>query len=77
MHICAGISRDSIHKRRATGGKQKVWRKKRKYSLARPPALTKLGQKRIHLVRTRGGNQKFRALRLDTGNFSWGSEGNI
>merc|ERR1739845_222085 len=22
----------------------------------------------------RGGNQKFRALRLDTGNFAWGSE---
>ena len=27
-------------------------------------------------MRTRGGNKKFRALRLDTGNFSWGSEGN-
>lgn len=29
----------------------------------------------IHPVRTRGGNRKFRALRLDSGNFSWGSEG--
>ena len=36
--------------------------------------MTKIGQKRIHPVRTRGGNSKFRALRLDTGNFSWGSE---
>jgi small subunit ribosomal protein S8e len=26
-------------------------------------------------VRTRGGNRKFRALRLESGNFSWGSEG--
>ncbi len=26
----AGISRDSLHKRRETGGKQKKWRKKRK-----------------------------------------------
>lgn len=26
-----GISRDSLHKRRATGGKQNKWRKKRKY----------------------------------------------
>ena len=26
----AGISRDSLHKRRLTGGKQKKWRKKRK-----------------------------------------------
>ncbi|MBA0679218.1 hypothetical protein Goari_011004, partial [Gossypium aridum] len=41
------------HKRRATGGKKKAWRKKRK---------------------VRGGNVKWRALRLDTGNYSWGSE---
>jgi small subunit ribosomal protein S8e len=26
-------------------------------------------------VRTRGGNRKFRALRLDTGNFAWASQG--
>lgn len=37
--------------------------------------MTKLGTTRIHDVRTRGGNVKHRALRLDTGNFSWGSEG--
>lgn len=34
-----------------------------------------LAGSRIHTVRTRGGNIKFRALRLDTGNFSWASEG--
>lgn len=28
--FCAGISRDSLHKRRLTGGKQAKWRKKRK-----------------------------------------------
>ena len=28
----------------------------------------------VRRVRCRGGNFKFRALRLDTGNFSWGSE---
>lgn len=33
-----------------------------------------LGSQRIHWVRSRGGNTKYRALRLDTGNFSWGSE---
>ena len=69
-----GISRDSVHKRRATGGKQTPWRKKRKFEMGRAPALTKLGEKRIHLVRCRGGNLKHRALRLDSGNFSWGSE---
>ncbi|KRX57014.1 tRNA (guanine(10)-N2)-methyltransferase -like protein [Trichinella sp. T9] len=34
-----------------------------------------LGSKRIHIVRVRGGNRKYRALRLETGNYSWGSEG--
>jgi len=33
-----------------------------------------MGTKRVSEVRVRGGGQKFRALRLDTGNFSWGSE---
>jgi len=69
-----GISRDHYHKRRATGGKRAILRKKRKFELGRPAAFTKLGPKRVHTVRTRGGNSKFRALRLDTGNFSWGSE---
>ena len=36
--------------------------------------MTKIGEARIHTVRCRGGNQKFRALRLDSGNFAWGSE---
>jgi small subunit ribosomal protein S8e len=69
-----GITRDPSTKRRATGGKRAAWRKKRKFSLGRPSAMTKLGPKRIHTVRVRGGNLKFRALRLDSGNFSWGSE---
>jgi len=69
-----GISRDHWHKRRATGGKRPQPHKKRKFELGRPAANTKLGARRIHTVRTRGGNKKYRALRLDTGNFSWGSE---
>jgi len=69
-----GISRDSWHKRRATGGKRKPMRKKRKFELGRPPAMTKLAPRRVHVVRTRGGNKKFRALRLDHGNFAWASE---
>jgi small subunit ribosomal protein S8e len=36
--------------------------------------MTKLGVKKINPVRARGGNIKYRALRLDHGNFSWGSE---
>ena len=36
--------------------------------------MTRLGPNRVHEVRTRGGNVKERALRLESGNFSWGSE---
>jgi small subunit ribosomal protein S8e len=43
--------------------------------MGRSAAMTKLtGEKRIHQVRGRGGNIKQRALRLDSGTFSWGSE---
>merc|ERR1712214_65776 len=69
-----GILRNHLHKRRATGGKRAPIRNKRKFELARPAAMTKLGAHRIHPVRCRGGMIKKRALRLDSGNFSWGSE---
>merc|ERR1712110_903930 len=41
----------------------------------RPASMTKIMAKRVHTVRTMGGNTKFRALRLDHGNFGWASEG--
>ncbi|KAJ8604398.1 hypothetical protein MRB53_041842 [Persea americana] len=49
-----GISRDSRHKRSATGAKRAHYRKK-----SQPTRVS--GAKRIHLVRTRGGNTKYRA----------------
>eukprot|EP00294_Goniomonas_avonlea_P004609 CAMPEP_0114547342 /NCGR_PEP_ID=MMETSP0114-20121206/4413_1 /TAXON_ID=31324 /ORGANISM="Goniomonas sp, Strain m" /LENGTH=81 /DNA_ID=CAMNT_0001731891 /DNA_START=59 /DNA_END=301 /DNA_ORIENTATION=+ len=70
-----GITRSSFHKRRSTGGKMVAWRKKRKHEMGRQAAGTRLGTKRVRTVRVRGGNLKFRALRLEHGNFSWGSEG--
>ena len=69
-----GINRDSRHKRRSTGGRMPVHQKKRKFEMGRQPAMTKLGQKRVRSVRGRGANMKYRALRIDAGNFSWGSE---
>ncbi|KAJ1993117.1 ribosomal protein S8A [Coemansia spiralis] len=68
------ISRDSRHKRSHTGAKRAQYRKKRKFELGRQAANTKLGAKRIHEVRVRGGNKKFRAMRLESGTYSWGSE---
>ncbi|KAG6473748.1 hypothetical protein ZIOFF_067665 [Zingiber officinale] len=45
------------------------------YELGRQPANTKLSSnKTVRRIRVRGGNVKWRALRLDTGNYSWGSE---
>ena len=69
-----GITRSSLHKRRLTGGKKPAYHKKRKGEMGRQMSMTKIGAKRVHSVRVRGGNIKFRAMRLDTGNFSWGSE---
>ena len=69
-----GIVRSRLHKRKVTGGKTKIHRKRMKAELGRLPANTKLGPRRVSPVRARGGNFKLRALRLDTGNFAWGSE---
>jgi small subunit ribosomal protein S8e len=66
-----GITRDSIHKKRLTGGKKKLWRKKRKHEMGRQPSNTKIGKKQVTQIRVRGGNIKKRALKLDHGNFSW------
>lgn len=44
--------------------------------MGRQSANTKLvpNAKTVRRIRVRGGNVKWRALRLDTGNYSWGSE---
>jgi len=70
-----GITKDGLLKRRKTGGKPAKYMKKRKHAMGRPPANTKLAESRIHLIRCRGGYIKHRALRLDSGNYAWGSEG--
>eukprot|EP00461_Guttulinopsis_vulgaris_P000348 UN00348 len=73
-----GISRSFRYKKNSAGGRIAVHMTKRKSDLARSPANTKLvGDAKavaVHIVRTRGGNIKRRGLRLESGNFSWGSE---
>jgi len=69
-----GISRDSRHKRRSTGGRMPVHQKKRKFEMGRQSSSTKLGAKQVRPIRGRGGNYKYRALRIDQGNFTWSSE---
>jgi small subunit ribosomal protein S8e len=69
-----GITRSNLHKRRVTGAKRNIYRKKRKFELGRVPANTKLGKPKLRQIRVRGGNYKVRAIRLNIGNFAWGSE---
>ncbi len=69
-----GISRDSRHKRRATGGRMPVHKKKRNFEMGRQATHTKLGARKLIYVKGRGGNFKARALRTDVGNFTWASQ---
>mmetsp|Transcript_7405 Transcript_7405/g.15873 ORF Transcript_7405/g.15873 Transcript_7405/m.15873 type:complete len:201 (+) Transcript_7405:48-650(+) len=69
-----GIDQSNRNKRRKTGGRRNVHIMKRKYNLGRPAANTKIGAKRVRPVRVRFGNTKWRALRLDHGNFAWPTE---
>ena len=63
-----GISRDSRHKRRATGGRMPIHKKKRAFEKGHPAANTKVvnnaDEVKVRRIRVRGGNFKFRALRL-------------
>lgn len=63
-----------MHKRRHTGARRVSIRSKRKFELGRQPANTKVGERKVHEVRVRGGNKKFRALKLDSGNWNWPGE---
>jgi small subunit ribosomal protein S8e len=70
-----GITRSSKVKRRATGGRMPIHRKKRKFEMGRQPSMTKLGDQKVVNVRGRGSGYKYRALKLNEGNFMWVSEG--
>jgi len=58
----------------AAGGAEGGCKQVRRLQGADPGTLTPPGAKRVRTVRVRGGHLKWRALRLDHGNFSWGSE---
>merc|ERR1712087_1023380 len=44
------------------------------FEMGRMPTATKIGAKKVTLVRGRGGNNKHRALRIQEGTFAWASE---
>jgi small subunit ribosomal protein S8e len=51
--------------RKATGGRYRPCQSKRRSEIGRAPADTHIGESRRKLVRTYGGNQKVRALRVN------------
>ena len=55
-------------RRKQTGARYKDYRKKKQYELGREPSFTKLGKKRMHVIRVMGGNRKLRLLGADTAN---------
>ncbi|MBI3027243.1 30S ribosomal protein S8e [Candidatus Woesearchaeota archaeon] len=54
--------------RKESGGRYKDYRKKKMYELGREPSFTKLGKKRMQVIKTRGAGRKLRLLSADTAN---------
>lgn len=54
--------------RKATGGKIHLARKKRKYELGNSPLLTKVGEEKKKIVRTKGGGIKIKAFAVEFAN---------
>lgn len=60
--------------KKPTGGKIKLHRGKRKYELGSLPLHTKLGKRKIKIVRTKGGGRKVKAASIEFVNVTDGKE---
>ena len=58
------------HKRKDSGGKKRVNRKKRRFEKGFFPAETALGKQKNKIIRKHGGNEKNRLLSVDQVNIS-------
>lgn len=54
--------------RKKTGGKVNLGRGKKKYDRGSNPIMCKIGKEKISSIRTKGGNEKRRAMSLHTAN---------
>ena len=52
--------------KKRTGGRRRNVRKKRKHELGSAPTETQVGEHKLKVVETRGGNRKVRAIEADT-----------
>lgn len=57
-----------------TGGRRRPIRKKRKHQLGSSPTETRVGDAKLKIVETRGGNSKVRAIQSATATIADGSE---
>ncbi len=55
-------------RRKSTGGRLKPHHKKRKFLLGRVSAETRIGEKRLRRIRTKGGGAKLRLLATEMAN---------
>lgn len=55
-------------KRKITGGRIRLARKKRKFEIGREKQFTRLGARKVKIFRTKGANSKGRLLLVDTVN---------
>jgi small subunit ribosomal protein S8e len=55
-------------KRKPSGGRLRLARKKRKFEVGREKQFTHLGARKVKMYRTKGANQKARLLTVDTAN---------
>jgi len=58
------------HKRKDSGGRKRVNRKKRRYEKGFFPAETALGKNKSRILRKHGGNEKIRLLSVNQANIS-------
>ncbi|MGD9130092.1 MAG: 30S ribosomal protein S8e [Candidatus Bathyarchaeota archaeon] len=58
------------HKRKASGGRKRTNRKKRRFEKGYFPAETALGKNKSRMVRKQGGTQKIRLLAVNQANIS-------
>lgn len=70
-----GINHRGEHKRKKTGGKKALRRKKRNNRAGSQPSNTRIGSTKVVDKRSRGGNVKHKALRLTEGTFAFVSTG--
>ena len=55
-------------RRKPSGGRLRLNRKKRRFEIGSEPALTLIGNERLQMIRTRGGGVKVRMLKANFAN---------